>query len=234
MAIAQEIYKLDPLSFISDTYSKFQAVVATLHGGSEMFCGFESRFDAALSKYYAVFHDAKLPPALLAFLLLSSAHFDSSQRASILASVSSNLGMAGQASGTNPLTYFTLTDDSNNASPSTVANQLEYDAVASVLQSFDDGCRKSAFNNTVSFNGVNYHIRKCNYKSTRKKVCWDCGDESHFRSDARCPKRKEPSSKTGSNDYNSTSNKKSFTDDNTSSKSNKTCTVIFNMAKFSE
>lgn len=102
----------------------------------------------------------------------------------------------------------------------------------SVLPSFDQGRGKSAPNNMVSSNGVNYRNRQCNIKSTRKNACWDCSNESHFRSDARCPKYKEPTSNTGSADDKSSSNKKSSTDDKTFCKSDKTPTVTFDMVNF--
>lgn len=70
LAIAKYIYKLDALSVISNAFSKFQPFVTTARGGSETFRRLESRFNAAISKYHAVFKDAELPSALLAFLLL--------------------------------------------------------------------------------------------------------------------------------------------------------------------
>lgn len=56
---AYEIYRLDPLSAISATYSKFQAVTFTVRGGT--FCRFASLFDVAINKYHAVCKDSKYP-----------------------------------------------------------------------------------------------------------------------------------------------------------------------------
>lgn len=78
----------EPLSIISDTYFKFQEVVPTVCGRSKTFCGFEFRLEAAVSNYHTVCNNAKLTSFLLAFVLLSKAQFDGSERVSIFFSVS--------------------------------------------------------------------------------------------------------------------------------------------------
>lgn len=93
LAIAKKINKLDPLSVVSDAFNKIQAV-STVRGGSETFCRFESRSDAAVWKHHAVCKDAKSATALLAFLLLLKAQLDFFQRVSKLTLASVNPGNA--------------------------------------------------------------------------------------------------------------------------------------------
>lgn len=148
---AQKIYKLDPLSVISDAYSKFQVVVSTVRGGSKSFFGSESRFDAAFSNYHAVCKETKLPSVLLASLHLSHAQLEGSQRVSILACVSFNLRMSRVAYSEWQSASTVITNGSTTTLPSAVINQLRYDAVASVMRSFNQGRDKPNTTSTVFF-----------------------------------------------------------------------------------
>lgn len=72
------------------------------------------------------------------------------------------------------------------------------------MRSFDQDRDTSTTNTAVFSNLVNYRksSSRLSKTSTQKKSRWDCGDESHFRGDARCPKRKEPQEKLSSSDEN--------------------------------
>lgn len=83
LAIAKAIHRTDPLSAVTDTFSKFSAVLHAVGGETESLKNFESRFDAAVSGYNATAPSAKLPESLVAFILVGNARLSDSQRISI-------------------------------------------------------------------------------------------------------------------------------------------------------
>ena len=87
MQIARAIHKSDSLSWVNGAFRKFQDLLSVTRGSTESMINFESRFDAALCRLNAVCKDSQLPDTIFAFLVLSHAHIDTSQRISILASL---------------------------------------------------------------------------------------------------------------------------------------------------
>lgn len=104
--------------------------------------------------------EAELPSTLLAFLLFSNARLDGSQRVSILASVSSNFRASEVAYSGLQSASTIFINNSSLILPSAVINQLEYDALASVMGSSDQGRDKLKVTNYVFSHLVKYQLRK--------------------------------------------------------------------------
>lgn len=158
LSTLQEICKLDPLSVFSATYRKFQAVATTVRAGYELFSGFKSRLDVAISLHRAVYKDAKPPYAIVLFLLLMNGQVVSSQRIFVLASLSFNLGKADMVYNASSLTSSTPLESTSCASPSVPIYMLEDDAVVSVFRSFDEGRERPVPSNTVSTIGLTIDV----------------------------------------------------------------------------
>lgn len=92
LAIAKAIHKVDPLSTISDTFQKFSTVLHTIRGNTESLRNFESRFEANICSYKSAASGAKLPGALTAFILLSNANLEDTQRVLILSAAAPKPG----------------------------------------------------------------------------------------------------------------------------------------------
>ena len=84
------VYKRDALSVMNEVYHEFIDVLNTKRGANKSFISFESRFEAEVSKFNSHSSLARLPDALVAFMLLVNANVDSSQRISVLAASSLN------------------------------------------------------------------------------------------------------------------------------------------------
>ena len=89
-AIVNAVFKRDGLSVVSDVYTLFNELVMTRRHENESFQNYESRFAARLSKLNSYALSTRLCEALSAFLLLSNAHVDNSQKISILAACNGN------------------------------------------------------------------------------------------------------------------------------------------------
>lgn len=78
----------------------------------------------------------------------------------------------------------------SGASARSVIN-LNYDAVASVLRSFDDHRSKTTSTlsvNTADLSGENKRISKF---AQKQKMCWDFGGPNHLRGDDKCSEKRE-------------------------------------------
>jgi len=92
----------------------------TKRGSSESFIDFESRFEAQISKFNSHSSLARLPDALVAFMLLANSNVDSSQRISVLAASSPNSDQF-----------------SVNASTDDYLSSVKYEQFASVIRQCD-------------------------------------------------------------------------------------------------
>ena len=76
--------KTDPLTVLTDRFSKCQVLLNTLRGSTETFRKFESHFNAAVSSFNEASPSAKLSQSLIAFMLPANAAVDDKHRISIL------------------------------------------------------------------------------------------------------------------------------------------------------
>ena len=102
-AIVNAVYKRDGLSIVNDVYTLFNDLVSTRRSDNESFENYESRFAAKLSKFNSFASCTALCEALSAFLLLSNAHVDNSQKFPFL-----QLVMAVQRLSKKPLLYLRI------------------------------------------------------------------------------------------------------------------------------
>ena len=131
LRIAAVIYKTDPLTVLTDSFSKFQSLLNTRRGFTETFKTFESRFDAAVSRFNAASPSAKLSQSLISFLLLANAAVDDNHRVSILAAAVSKPSTASEPGSASDGTQM---DPNGNFR---MLQELDYEAVATVLRSCD-------------------------------------------------------------------------------------------------
>ena len=121
--IASVIYKRDVLSVVTDTFHQFLELLQTKQGMNESYQNFETRFDANVCRLNTTCSGAKLPSAVLSFLLLANSRIDSAQRVSIL-------------SASYPTEQVNVDDDMKD-----ILEQLSYDKVASVVRACDEPSR---------------------------------------------------------------------------------------------
>lgn len=184
--IAKTIFKVDPLSSLTDGFSKFQSLLNTRRGQSESFRNFESRFDAAVCKFNSSSTEDKLSPSLISFLLLANANVEDNHRISILAAASPHEDHNERSS------------DSDFEIPKF---SLSYETVATVIRSCDktQPSRSHPVTTTpASFTPLSSHTaqtpkqlpRKRNaeeIKELKKKTrCKDCNEVGHWRNDPEC------------------------------------------------
>ena len=188
--IARAIYKTDPLSALTDGFMKFQSVLNTRRGPNETFRNFESRFDAAVSRFHTSSTEDKLSPSLIAFLLLANANVEDNHRISILAAAAPQDDQA----------------DSNSDSDFSIPKyKLAYDTVATVIRSCDSVSAQVSRSNPPAHNSrspaLTTHSVNNPKKNSRKKMsrdeirelkkkstCKDCGEIGHWKGDAECKK----------------------------------------------
>ena len=121
--IASVIYKRDVLSVVTDTFHQFLELLQTKQDMNETYQNFETRFDANVCRLNTTCSGAKLPSAVLSFLLLTNSRIDSSQRASIL-------------SASCPTEKVNVEDDMKD-----ILEQVSYEKVASVVRDCDEPSR---------------------------------------------------------------------------------------------
>ena len=131
LRIARVIYKTDPLTVLTYSFSKFQSLLNTRRGSIETFRNFESRFDAAVSSFNAASPSAKLSQSLVAFLLLANAAVDDNHRISILAAAVPKSSSPSESSSGSESTPMDATGNSR------LLQELDYESVATVLRSCD-------------------------------------------------------------------------------------------------
>eukprot|EP00171_Calliarthron_tuberculosum_P006240 IDg6240t1 len=100
-AIAQSIYKHNPLSTVSEVYNDFNLLLCTRQGSNESFRNFELRYQAQLARFNSHSESCKLPDSLTAFMLLANSAIDSSQRISVLATATPSASNFDQSATTN-------------------------------------------------------------------------------------------------------------------------------------
>eukprot|EP00171_Calliarthron_tuberculosum_P001315 IDg1315t1 len=214
-AIVRAVYKRDPLTVVSEVYYDFLSLLNLKRGSNESFKGYESRFEAQVSKFNAHSQKFTVPEALTAFMLLANSGVDSGQRISVLAAA------APSEEKCNPET--SKTDDYLAA--------VSYRSIASVLRQCDKMAygQSSQHQNGITSHNANTTYRKGNNFNQRharrrrtpaeiaeiksKSTCRKCGQIGHWHSDHNPDGTLNPSVKssppTSSNA--SGSNKKSIT-----------------------
>lgn len=228
LAIAKAIYKCDPLSAITDTFSKFTSVLQTSRGSNETFRNFESRFDAAVCSYNSAAPSAKLPESLVAFILIGNSDIDDNQRVSILSAVAPK-------------------QQDNDANIGALLDKITYEDVASIIRSFDkpkaSGGPSTKSSLSLNANGA-YQRNNRNHQFRRNRTpeelaelkkrtkCNDCGKKGHWKGDPQC-ENKESDDNRASQDHGTTSagSSSGIVKTNTKGKANKTGTVSFHMVK---
>lgn len=83
-ATVAAVHRKDPLSVVSTVYSDFSAVVSARRADNESFKAFESRFEAAVSRFLSHGSEITVPEPLLALMLLNGSRVADNQRVSIL------------------------------------------------------------------------------------------------------------------------------------------------------
>lgn len=84
-AIVASVHRRDPLSVVTGVYSDFSSVVSARRGDNESLKAFESRFEAAVSRFRSHGDAISVTEPLLALMLLNGSRISESQRISILA-----------------------------------------------------------------------------------------------------------------------------------------------------
>lgn len=84
-AVVAAVHRRDPLSVVSTVYSDFANLVSARRSDNESYKAFESRFEAAVSRFRSHGDQITIPEPLLALMLLNGARVDDNQRVSILA-----------------------------------------------------------------------------------------------------------------------------------------------------
>ena len=123
---ASVIYKRDVLSVVTDTFRQLISLLQTKQADNDSFKNSETRFDAQVCKLNATCSGAKLPSALLSFMMLANSRIESSQRVSIL-------------SASCPTEEISSDADMNE-----ILKRLTYEKVASIVRACDEPSRLTA------------------------------------------------------------------------------------------
>lgn len=83
-AIVAALHCRDPFSVFSTVYSDFSAVISARRADNESFKAFESRFDAAVSRFRSHGSEIAAPEPIVVLMLLKAARVADNQRVSML------------------------------------------------------------------------------------------------------------------------------------------------------